>query len=139
MSLSKTIVFFVVLILNTHEILIQVPGRATAGTNCGEPRQTADNMEVLSAEVIAEVAESAAAPPLEQSDGVKICRDFKITKQLVMKYGETDGCPGCQAPRREHSQTCRKKMEESMASDPEQIPKLTSRDRRHGLLPKEDV
>ena len=139
MSLSKTIVCFVVLILNTHEILIQVPGRATADTNGGELPQTADNMEVLSAEVIAEVSESAAAPPLEQSDGVKICRDFKITKQLVMKYGETDGCPGCQAPRREHSQTCRKKMEESMASDPEQIPRLTSRDRRHGLLPKEDI
>ena len=60
---------------------------------------------------------------------LKVRRDFKITQQLVKRYGETDGCPGCKCammrggPRREHTVACRTKMEKSMVSDPEQAEK----------------
>ena len=73
---------------------------------------------------------------------MKARRDFKITKQLVKKYGETDGCPGCKcatmknAPRREHTQAGRKKMEQTMAGDPKLAEILGTRDRRHGLVPE---
>ena len=76
---------------------------------------------------------------------LKARRDFKITEQLVKKYGETDGCPGCNyattknAPRREHTQACTKNMELTIMIDSDKVEKLSTRDRRHGLIPDDDA
>ena len=63
-------------------------------------------------------------------------RDFKITKELLSKFGYTDDCPGCHAAvfgyRRNHTSICRARLEEKMSKDPCLDSRLKSRDRRLG-------
>ena len=66
-------------------------------------------------------------------------RDFKITRNIVDRYGATDGCPGCRhtmrpnTPRRVHNGECRRRMEENMKEDPTARAKIDERDVRHGM------
>ena len=63
-------------------------------------------------------------------------RDFKITKELLSKFGYTDDCPGCHAAvfgyRRNHTSICRARLEEKMSKDPGLDSRLKSRDIRLG-------
>ena len=107
-------------------------------------RRLAQQQHKDTQELEADVIDSQVVS-LVTSEELKVRRDFKITQQLVKRYGETDGCPGCKCammrggPRREHTVACRTKMEKSMVSDPEQAEKLITRDRRHGLVPDADA
>ena len=51
----------------------------------------------------------------------KTVRDFKITRQVLQKYGYSDHCVGCDAAlygkKRGHTTMCRKRLEEAMKAD----------------------
>ena len=51
----------------------------------------------------------------------KTVRDFKITRQVLQKYGYSDHCVGCDAAlygkKRGHTTMCRKILEEAMKAD----------------------
>ena len=51
----------------------------------------------------------------------KAVRDFKITRQVLQKYGYSDYCVGCDAvlyrKKRGHTTMCRKRLEEAMKAD----------------------
>ena len=51
----------------------------------------------------------------------KTVRDFKITRQVLQKYGYSDHCVGCDAAlygkKRGHTTMCRKRLEEAMKTD----------------------
>ena len=76
-----------------------------------------------------EVGESGADLPSERvmpempGEGA-VPRDFRITQNMVEKFGPTDNCPGCRhaldpdTPRRVHNRECRKRMEGKMRDDP---------------------
>ena len=61
-------------------------------------------------------------------------RDFKITKNIITKFGMTIDCPGCQANavghRRAHTPSCRIRLEEKMNSDEWYETRLRGRDTR---------
>ena len=62
--------------------------------------------------------------------------EFKMTKQLIEKFGTTDECKGCEGlftgSRRDHSAACRKRIEQKMADDEVLEGRLTARDARLG-------
>ena len=70
-----------------------------------------------------------------------VYRNFKITKQLVEKFGMTDGCKGCEGQivgvRRAHSAECRDRIEQAMANDDVLNSRLLARDSR--LQKEEDT
>ena len=51
----------------------------------------------------------------------KTVRDFKITRQVLQKYGYSDHCVGCDealhGKKRGHTSMCRKRLEEAMKAD----------------------
>ena len=51
----------------------------------------------------------------------KTVRDFKITRQVLQKYGYSDHCVGCDealhGKKRGHTTMCRKRLEEAMKAD----------------------
>ena len=75
---------------------------------------------------------------------IKARRDFKITRDLVTRLGQTPDCPGCDValnphlPRREHTRACRQRLQDLMAQDPVNARRLHSRDVRHGLAPADN-
>ena len=69
-------------------------------------------------------------PVQDKQSGI---RDFRITKELLEKYGLTPGCMGCTArkhgsDRRAHTVRCRKRLEQCMRDDENEA--LNRRDRR---------
>ena len=69
-------------------------------------------------------------------------RDFRITEQVLSKYGGyLDGCPGCEHKaaghpgHRGHTQECRKRLQERMQQDPDGQTILREARRRREELP----
>ena len=63
-------------------------------------------------------------------------REFRITKQLISKYGVTDGCAGCAAHsmgmKRDHNAMCRVRFEGEMLKDSDLEKRISGRDARLG-------
>ena len=76
------------------------------------------------------VGDAPARPPSEVRR-----RNFRITKQLLQKYGYTPGCKGCDAAlggrdARAHDEECRERIEAAMEEDPEDNRRIRQRDER---------
>ena len=64
-------------------------------------------------------------------------REFKVTKNILDKFGLTAGCKGCEATingagARAHSDGCRKRLEEAIKNDDVLKVRLDMRDTRFG-------
>ena len=64
-----------------------------------------------------------------------LVREFRITDQILDKYGMSPSCPGCDAklhgrPARRHTIECRRRLEEAMNADEQDIERLRKRDER---------
>ena len=71
----------------------------------------------------------------EVSDQPTVYRDFKITRQVLERYGYSDECKGCEAAvmgylPRPHNQGCRKRLEAEMTKDDTHRERLKKRDER---------
>ena len=76
----------------------------------------------------------AIVPEVETEEMETSRRDFRITKQVIDKYGHTLGCKGCDAHRqgkcRDHSKVCRKRIADQMIADDVLRSRISSRNTR---------
>ena len=83
-------------------------------------------------------------PGPEPREGNHGYRDFRITKQLLEKYGYTDGCTGCVHKacglddHRPHDPQCRQRLSEAMMSDEREREQVAAAKRRKGAQPQQN-
>ena len=82
----------------------------------------------------ADAAENLGKPETQET-AEPLRREFKITRRLLEKHGYSSSCPGCDAMlnmqgQRPHSTACRKRVEEEMRADPDDLQRLQERDSR---------
>ena len=75
-------------------------------------------------------------PEVEIEEQEVESRNFKITKQLIERFGSTPNCKGCEGQsigsRRAHSTACRAKFEEKMRQDDLLADRIAKRNQRLG-------
>ncbi len=86
--------------------------------------------------------------PLEQvqdpvaREGHHVPRDFRITAQVLDKYGYTDGCGGCEhkacglEDHRPHAPQCRRRLSDAMMQDERDREQITAARRRKRAQPE---
>ena len=72
--------------------------------------------------------------PMDKEMGYR-CRDFKITKTILERFGHSEDCKGCKAAQeesgpRQHSGACRERIEEAIKADDILRVRLDMRDAR---------
>ena len=75
--------------------------------------------------------------PVQEAGG-QTSRDFRITYEILQKFGYTKGCAGCEAralgmAHRTHTAACRMRLEEKMIDDEKLKHTLKKRDERVGM------
>ena len=82
-------------------------------------------------------AEGASIPKTVPEEVGSKVRDFKVTKDILSKFGRSEDCPGCEASkfgyRRVHNPACRKRLMERMKLDPILKGRIDSRNQRCGI------
>ena len=82
-------------------------------------------------------------PAAEREPPAVYRRDFRITRQILERYGYSDDCPGCRGqqnpglPGRSDTAECRGRLEQAMLQDERLRRVLEERDVRHGLAQPE--
>ena len=84
----------------------------------------------ISRSVEVQIAGDVNEPPIPTRQ-----RDFRITRKVIEKFGYSPGCIGCEAHmtggcQREHSMTCRRRLEDEMVKDDSARVTITKRDLR---------
>ena len=111
----------------------------TATPRCPNPKDIAQNRPMpirdtlkLDGEIGFEIL-----PKVDVDESTPGKRDFKITKDVLTKFGPTSGCPGCEASTygmksggRAHWPSCRERLEENMRSSDSYEDRLKNRDIR---------